>query len=67
MSPLVKKIIDVGKTSKGVIIPHAWLDFLEDKHGSIDAVSMEVSDKLVIRPILKEALKNHPKTSQTIT
>lgn len=52
--PLVRKIIDIGKTSKGVILPKSWLDFLEGKHGKIETVSMEVNGELTIRPILKE-------------
>jgi len=58
---LIKRIISVGKTSKGVILPKSWLDFLESKHGKIDSVSMELNGKLVIRPILKERLRNKPK------
>lgn len=53
--PLVRRIIEVGKTSKGVILPKSWLDFLEKKHGKIDAVSMEVNGQLIIRPITQEA------------
>jgi len=53
MSPLIRRIIDVGKTSKGITLPKTWLDFLESKHGKIDSVSMEVNGKLIIRPILK--------------
>ena len=52
--PLVRKIIEVGKTSKGVILPKSWLDFLEKKHGRIDAVSIEVNGHLIIKPILDE-------------
>jgi hypothetical protein len=52
--PLVRKIIEIGKTSKGVIIPKSWLDFLEKKHGKIEAVSMEVNGQLIIKPILDE-------------
>jgi phosphate uptake regulator len=52
--PLVRRIINVGKTSKGVILPKSWLDFLEKKHGVIEAVTMEVNGRLTIRPILKE-------------
>jgi antitoxin component of MazEF toxin-antitoxin module len=55
--PLVRKIIDVGKTSKGVILPKSWLQFLQEKHGKIEAVSMEVNGKLTIRPILKKEKK----------
>jgi phosphate uptake regulator len=56
--PLVRKIISVGKTSKGVILPKSWLDFLQKEHGVIEAVSMEVNGKLTIRPLLKEATPN---------
>ena len=56
--PLIKKVIDVGKTSKGIILPKSWLDFLESKHGKIDSVSMEVNGKLIIRPIIKEVQKH---------
>jgi len=51
--PMIRKIIQVG-TSKGVILPKSWLDFLEKKHGKIDAVSMEVNGQLIIKPILDE-------------
>ena len=56
--PPIRKLIDVGKTSKGVILPKSWLVFLEEKYGEITEVSMEVNGKLTIRPLLKEALKN---------
>ena len=52
--PLVRKIIEVGKTSKGLILPKSWLDLLEKKHGKVEAVTMEVDGQLVIKPILKE-------------
>lgn len=58
MSPLIRRIIDVGKTSKGITLPKTWLDFLETKYGEIETVSMEVNGKLVIRPILKEVQRN---------
>ena len=56
--PLVRKIIDVGKTSKGVILPKSWLDYLEKKHGQIEAVMMEVNGCLIIKPIFNEAPDN---------
>lgn len=55
--PLIRKIIAIGKTSKGVILPKSWLVLLEEKHGKIRAVSMEVNDRLTIRPILREKRK----------
>lgn len=56
--PLIRKIIEVGKTSKGVILPKSWLDFLEKKYGKISAVSMEVNGQLIIKPILREASRH---------
>ena len=56
--PIVRKIIDVGKTSKGVILPKSWLDYFERKYGEIGSVSMEVNGKLIIRPILEEVSIN---------
>ena len=55
---LRKKIISVGKTSRGIILPKIWLDYLEKKHGNINFVALEVNGKLIIRPILKEAQRN---------
>jgi len=52
--PLVRRIIEVGKTSKGVILPKSWLDLLEKKHGKVEAVTMEVNGQLIIKPILSK-------------
>lgn len=52
--PLIRKIIDVGKSSKGVILPRTWLRLIEARHGRVAAVTMEVNGKLTIRPILKK-------------
>ncbi len=51
--PLIRKIIDVGKTSKGVILPKSWLKLIEREHGIIKTVSIEVNGKLIIQPILR--------------
>ena len=56
--PLVRRIIEVGKTSKGVILPKSWLDFLEERHGKVEAVTMEVDGQLVIKPIFKEVAES---------
>ena len=54
--PLVKKIIAVGKTSKGIILPKSWLELIERQTGkSVIEVSIEVNEALLIKPILKEA------------
>jgi len=50
--PLIRKIIDVGKTSKGVILPKSWLEYYEKETGKqIDSVAMEVNRVLTIKPI----------------
>ena len=55
MCPLIKKIIDFGKTSKGIILPKSWLQFHENRNGKkISKVGMEINGKIVIWPILKE-------------
>ena len=53
--PLIRKIIDVGKTSRGVILPKSWLKFQEKKNGQeICKIGMEINGKIIIWPILKE-------------
>jgi antitoxin component of MazEF toxin-antitoxin module len=53
--PLVRRIIDVGKTSKGIIIPKSWLAYYEKQNGqSIKKVTIEMNGKLIIKPILRE-------------
>jgi antitoxin component of MazEF toxin-antitoxin module len=54
--PIIRKIIDIGKTSKGVIIPKSWLNYLEYEHGKIETVSIEVNGKITISPILTSAV-----------
>lgn len=50
--PLIRKIIDVGKTSKGVILPKSWLEYYEKETGEqIESVAMEVNRVLTIKPI----------------
>ena len=52
--PLIRKIVAFGKSSKGIILPKSWLDFLEQKHGKIKLVAMEVNGNLIITPIIGE-------------
>ena len=52
--PLIQKVIQVGD-SRAVTIPKSWLAYYERQSGqSIKEVSVEVNDKLIIRPILKD-------------
>jgi hypothetical protein len=58
--PLIRKIIDAGKTSRAVIIPSSWLRFYEEQEGKpIEFVAMEVNRILKIEPILPK--KEHRK------
>lgn len=51
--PLIRKIIDVGKTSKGVILPKSWLNNFERETGKqIKEVAVEVNGALTIQPII---------------
>jgi len=52
--PIVRKIIAFGNSSKGVTLPKSWLDFLEEKHGKVEAVTMEVDGQIIIKPIIRE-------------
>ncbi len=51
--PLIKKIIDCGKTSKGIILPKSWLELIERQTGKpIKEIAMEIDGKITIEPIL---------------
>jgi len=50
--PIIRKIIDFGKTSKGITLPKSWLDYHEKQAGKqIESVAMEVNNALTIKPI----------------
>jgi len=52
--PLVRKVIDFGRTSKGVILPKSWLEYYEKETGKkVDSVAIEVNRVLTIEPIFK--------------
>ena len=49
--PIIRKVIDVGKTSRAVILPKSWLEFFERETGKeINYVAMEVDKTLTIVP-----------------
>jgi hypothetical protein len=55
-TPIIRKIIDVGKTSKGITLPKSWLENFERETGKqITEVAMEVNGGLTIQPILPKA------------
>ena len=55
--PIRRKVCKIG-TSFAVFLPKSWVSLLEEKHGKVEAVTMEVDGQLVIKPILKE-IKEH--------
>lgn len=51
--PIIRRIIEVGKTSRAVILPKSWLEYYEQTEGqTIETVAVEVNRHLVITPIL---------------
>jgi hypothetical protein len=51
--PIIRKIIEAGKTSRAVIIPKSWLEFFEKECGQpIENVAIEVNRVLKITPVL---------------
>jgi len=54
--PIVRKIIDVGKSSRGIILPKSWLDFFKEENQGqpIEAVAIEVNNVLRVSPIFKK-------------
>jgi len=57
LCPLVRKIVNFGRTSRGVILPKSWLKLFEDREGcSVEAVYVEVDGVLKISPVLKKDL-----------
>jgi len=51
--PIKRRLCRIG-TGYAVFLPKSWVCLLEEKHGKIDSVFMDVNDKLTIRPNLKE-------------
>jgi len=49
-----RKICKIG-TGHAIFLPKKWFDQQEEKHGSIEKVTIEIGDALTIKPILKEA------------
>jgi hypothetical protein len=51
--PLIRKIIQAGRTSQAVILPKSWLEFYEKESGcKITEVAIEVNSVLKVSPIL---------------
>lgn len=53
--PIIRKIIEVGKTSRGIILPKSWLEYFEERQGqAIEAVAIEVNSVLRVSPVLSK-------------
>lgn len=52
--PIKRKICKIGN-GLAVFLPRSWVTLLEEKHGHIDSVTIEVDGILKIAPILPEA------------
>jgi hypothetical protein len=57
--PIVRKVIEVGKTSRGIILPKGWLEYFEESQEGqpIETVAIEVDSVLKISPILTKKAK----------
>jgi len=51
--PIKRKICKIGN-SYAIFLPKSWVSLLEEKHGKVEAVTMEVDGQLIIKPILNE-------------
>jgi hypothetical protein len=51
--PIKRRLCRIGK-GYAVFLPKSWVYLLEEKHGRIDSVFMDVNGKLTIRPNLRE-------------
>jgi antitoxin component of MazEF toxin-antitoxin module len=56
--PIKRKVCKIG-SGYAVFLPKSWVLLLEEKHGRVEAVTMEVDGQLVIKPILKEKNNNN--------
>lgn len=57
--PLIRKIINAGRTSRAVILPKSWLKFLERKYGQeITEVTIEVDEVLKVGAVVKESARS---------
>jgi len=54
--PIKRKICKIG-TGYAIFLPKSWLDLIEERHGPVKEVAIEVNDVLKVAPIIKEASK----------
>jgi hypothetical protein len=51
--PIKRKVCKIG-TGFAVFLPKSWISLIEEKHGRVEAVTMEVNGQIIIRPILND-------------
>jgi hypothetical protein len=55
--PIKRKVCKIG-SGFAVFLPKSWISLLEEEHGKVEAVAMEVDGQLIIKPIFKEVSNN---------
>ena len=55
--PIKRKICKIG-SGFAVFLPKSWISLLEEEHGKVESVAMEVNGQLIIKPIFKEVSNN---------
>jgi len=59
--PIRRKIRKVG-TGLAVFLQKSWVQLLEEKHGKVEAVSIEVNGVLKVKPILDRRLPKNERS-----
>ena len=47
--PLLKKLINLGKSSKAVVIPATWLEYYDKQGIPTDLILMEINSVITLR------------------
>ena len=55
--PIRRKICKIGN-GLAVFLPKSWVELLQEKHGPVEAVEIEVDNVLTISPIFREGSGN---------
>ena len=51
--PIKRKICKIGN-GLAIFLPKSWVELLQEKHGPVEAVEIEVDNVLIISPIFRE-------------
>ena len=55
--PIKRKVCKIG-SGFAIFLPKSWISLLEEEHGKVESVAMEVNGQLIIKPIFKEVSNN---------